>query len=507
MPADLLVNMPDGQQVRIVRKGTGESRSLLHWWDEHVPLKLWDAQRQIIEAVEKHDKVAVATCHGLGKTFVAAGAAQSWLHTRTPSYVVTTAPSSDQVKKLLWKEIRALWNALPNELQDKGECMTTHIKMYRPGTRQFDPHHYAYGRATDTPGRFQGQHAQHLFVIVDEAAEVDDEMFGIIDTFGAEKELLIGNPTRPSGRFYRAFKEPGLGYHCIKIRASQTPNFTGEAEGLPSYVLKQMISPERVKQWALDWGVDSAWYRSRVDAEFPEEGAEDVLVPQIWFTEAMNRTADEAKWPDCQIGVDVAHFGTDTMAVAVRVNARLVALFSYPGKTSTQDIIQYVRKHVDMVMARYGPRNLTVLLDRSGVGAGVADLLQPTSGNGIIYKGIAFSETPRDSARFANSRAEMYWELRERFQPGGVGVPIVVDLPPEKARILQGQLSTIHYAFNDRQKVQIESKEQMRQRGLASPDESDAVALAFAPYAQPPLIIQLPNIGTMLPGISAIRRL
>ena len=508
MPREVIVQRPDGSKVRVIQQDAPPPQATMcDWVDQNLGISLWSVQRQILQALEDHDKVVVPTCHGIGKTFIAAVADVAWIQTRTPSYIVTTAPNATQVKQLLWKEIRALWQQLPADLAKRGECMTTHIKMYHEGTKKLNPKHYSYGRATNTPGRFQGQHAENLMVIVDEAAELDDEMFGIIDTFGAAKELLIGNPTKTAGKFYHAVKDPSLGYHCIRVRANQTPNFTGQTDGLPDWVLSQMISPKRVEQWAAYWGKESAWYRSRVEAEFPEEGAEDVLVPELWFNMAMKREHYISLHPEVQIGVDSAHFGTDRTAIATRADRSLVDLQSFAGHTTTQDVVRHVQTAVAAAQLRYKPRRVTVIIDRTGTGAGVSDILTAGTSDAVVYKGVAFSERPRDTERFANVRAEMYWRLREAFQPGGPGDMIAVSIPPDKARPLQGQLSNIHYAFNDRQKVQIESKDQLRQRGLNSPDEADAVALALAPYMSPPLVVDLPEIKTMMSGTAGLKRL
>lgn len=493
---------PDGVRVQVVRKSTAKPLSLREWLSRYMPhVKFWRAQRQIIDAVEEYDKVAAATCHACAKTHTAGHITPALLFTCIPSHVFTTAPGHAQVKTLLWKEIRSAWHQLPLDMQERGQILDTQIKMFYEKSKLPNPKHGAEGRATNEPGRFQGKHAENMLVIVDEAAEVPDEMFGIIDTFNAAKELLIGNPTRASGRFYDAFHNPELGYHCIQVKAEDTPNFTGETEGLPPSVLAQMINPERVKQWAASWGESSAWYRSRVLAEFPEEDAEDVLVPEVWFTAAVKRELPISQHPEVQIGVDAAHFGTDTTAIAVRADRCLVRLRSYKGSTSTQDVVRFVLNTVASCQAEFSPRHVTVLIDRTGVGAGVSDLLTVQTGKGVTYRGIAFSETPRDTMRFANVRAEMYWMLREAFQPGGPGDLIAVRLKDGTVGPLKSQLGSMHYGYNDRQKVQIESKDAMRQRGMNSPDEADAVALAFAPYAAPSIILDLPSIKPYMPGL------
>ena len=65
------------------------------------------AQREILEAVRRHDRVVVRTGRGTGKTASAALITHWWLGTRRPSLVVTAAGTWNHLEEKLWPEIRA----------------------------------------------------------------------------------------------------------------------------------------------------------------------------------------------------------------------------------------------------------------------------------------------------------------------------------------------------------------------------------------------------------------
>ena len=458
-------------------------RDPVFWVETNLRIRLWSQQRAILQALAASPRVAVKSCHAVGKTFVSACAVLWWMFTRLPAYVVTTAPTSHQVERLLWKEIRAGWQRLPHDMQALGECLTTEIKFRHEVGGEFNPLHYAYGRSTDRPGRFQGEHAEHLLVVVDEASEVDEDTFGIISTFGAERELQIGNPLVASGKFHRVHTNADLGYHRLSVACGDTPNYTGEA--VAPEVAAQLIHPANVEQWAQDWGEESPWYRARVLAEFPEQGADRVIVPMDWFGAAQRREPPEGGngvHDPVQIGVDVARGGRDSSAIATRRGPELLSIRSLSSSLTTQQLAAEVQTEAE----RYaGPSGVVVLIDRTGVGAGVSDLLTPQSGDGVTYRGVSFAEAASDRDRFAGIRDEMYWHLRERFREGSNVMPARVTATGDDVQRLGAQLSAVRYGFNVQGKVKVESKEDMAKRGMPSPDQADAAALAFLPDPNP----------------------
>lgn len=437
---------------------------------------LWSKQREILQSVSDNERTVVKSCNGPGKTWIAAHAAIAFLLTHKPAQVITTAPTWRQVRRQLWSEINLAWRRLPAELHALGTCLTTEI--------QIGPGHVAYGLSTDDPEMFQGIHSPNLMVIVDEANGVDDEIFAAIDTLGAGgkyRELLIGNPIRSEGKFYRAFQNPELGYNCISIPVEATPNWTGEE--VPDEVRRVLVQPERVAQWAADWGADSPMYRSRVHAEFPTDNEANVLIPLAWLEQAQNRAAEDYKpQGDVQIGVDVARFGNNRTAIATRTGPALTSVQSWPGDTSVTEVAGLVREHAQRTRKTMEPsKNLLVLIDDGGVGGGVVDILADQDSAGITYQGVNFGASANDKEGFVNRRAEMYCQLRDLAQQGNNDPDLVITATGPEAQRFAAQVSAMKYQFDSKGKRKIEGKDEMEKRGLPSPDEADAVALAFAP--------------------------
>jgi hypothetical protein len=115
-------------------------------------------------------------------------------------------------------------------------------------------------------------------------------------------------------------------------------------------------------------------------------------------------------------------------------------------------------------------------IDVIGYGAGVYDRLKE-QGEPVVE--IDVSRAPRDQEHFADMSTELWWILRERLDPNPANNPHPIGLPPDEE--LMGQLSSRQYKYTSRGQIKIEPKDEMRKRGLPSPDRADAVALAFAP--------------------------
>jgi hypothetical protein len=321
-------------------------------------------------------------------------------------------------------------------------------------------------------------------VIADEACEVSDEIFTAIDTLGAEYELLIGNPTNAEGKFYRAFSNPSLGYARYQIPASITPNFTREQ--IPAHVARQLVSPALVAQWGNDWGAESPLYRSRVLARFPEQDSSVILVPQHWFTYAANRVESQlGKRPAVQLGFDVAHFGSDRTAIAGRIGPVHVMMRSWIGEQDTRLLAAYAIEAVRDLRALCDQYNidhsgLFMNIDTTGVGAGVGDIL--CAHDVKTFRRYTFGGAAIDRDHFVRRRDEAYYYLRELFRPDSdeMNICIAIDDTVLRTR-LQAQASSVQYGYNEKNQIKVESKEAMKERGIPSPDELDALVLAFAP--------------------------
>ena len=162
-----------------------------------------------------------------------------------------------------------------------------------------------------------------------------------------------------------------------------------------------------------------------------------------------------------RLGVDVARFGSDKTALCVRRGWSVEYLRSF----ERIDTMRTAGEAVALVRDHDIP---AVFVDEGGLGAGVVDRLREL--RAPVY-GVQFGGKARQSGRFANMRAEIFWELRRLFNDG------LIAIPPDEELI--SQLLGLRYDVTSAGQVKMESKTALRRRGLRSPDKADALALAF----------------------------
>ena len=431
--------------------------------------KLWPIQTEILKSVRDNPRTAVRSCHGIGKTFTAAMCILWFLYTHEKSIVLSTAPTWRQVEKLIWKEIRSAY-------RDAVIPLGGSLAPKTPELHLIFNEWYAAGLSTNEPDRFQGFHEEHILCVVDEAAGVNIDIFeaveGILTSSGA-RLLLIGNPTSIGTPFYDAFMKPG--FKTFHISAFDTPNFTHSGitqEDISSGAWKdkvkeipypKLITPQWVADRYISWGEESAPYQVRIMGNFPQQG-EDTLIPLVWIELAMERWNDTPEGDFYKLGVDVAAYGMDKTVIAERRGSKVMPLNVYSQKNTRETaglVINIARENKI--------RNISV--DEIGVGRGVVDSLEE---EGFENVGVNVAEKSRDSERFHNLRAELWWNFREKLDPEKE--PIA--LPPDDE--LLSELAAVKYKIDARGAIQIESKDDMKKRLGHSPDRADAVVLAFA---------------------------
>jgi hypothetical protein len=205
-------------------------------------------------------------------------------------------------------------------------------------------------------------------------------------------------------------------------------------------------------------------YVAKCLGEFPELG-DDTLISPRWIEAAQARTQEPAH--HTVLGVDVARFGSDETIFAL-ARGPVVRIVGEHAKLRTTE----TTGHVIAAKREHGVHELRV--DGVGVGSGVVDELLE-AGHDVVD--MQSGAAAADSEHFANARAEWWWGLRQRFEAGDI------DLAADDDE-LAAQLGTIKYKYTARGQVLIESKDDMRKRGLPSPDRADAVMLAKAHVPQ-----------------------
>ena len=410
----------------------------------------WDKQKEIIESVRDNDNTCVASGHGVGKTFVSACTTLWFLYCHYMSRVITTAPTNRQVEHILWAEIWSLYKN--SRVPLGGKLLKTALNL--------EEKWYALGLSTDDPDRFQGHHAEHLLLVMDEAPGIDAKIYeaskGIL-TQSHSKSLLIGNPTSPSGPFFDAFKSKY--YNPIHISCYDSPAIV-EPEKYPALTTTKWIDERKE-----EWGESSPMFISRVLGQFPEEG-EDTLIPLNWCERAVKRgdKKDGCIISDhIYLGLDVARYGSNKTVLTTFQPNRVIRIKTIQNRSTMDAVNMVVAEGVSA-----GVKLMQVTVDDTGVGGGVTDRLRELS---YAVLALNFSQKTSDPLHFRGIRDELYWHLRELFRSDEIAIP--------NNEALIAQLSAIKYKINPLSgRIEIESKDAMKKRGLKSPDEMDSLAIA-----------------------------
>ncbi len=173
---------------------------------------------------------------------------------------------------------------------------------------------------------------------------------------------------------------------------------------------------------------------------------------------------DLEKYGPLVIGVDPARFGDDRSSIIFRQGRVAFNLQSY-SKKDTMEIAGLVHKIIE------DAKPVKVFIDVGGLGAGVVDRL-----NELGYKDIVVAvnggSSPLDGKRYRNKRAEMWGLMLEWLKDEPCQIP--------DSNTLHADLCNIRYSFDSNSRLLMEKKEDMKKRGIRSPDEADALALTFA---------------------------
>lgn len=415
----------------------------------------WSKQREILESVMTHRYTAVQSCHDAGKSYIASRAGCHWTDTRPDPFLVTTAPTWKQVNSILWREMRKAHNkgGLKGRINLDAEWYVNKDELIAFGRKPAD-----YDQSA-----FQGIHALNVMVVIDEACGVPKSIFEAVDSLATNQRarvLAIGNPDDPASYFAEVCK-PGSGWNVIKISVFDTPAFTGEK--VPDVLLDLLVSPEWVEERKKRWGEGSPIYISKVLGEFPEISDNTVFHPGL-LRKAQEYITPPRELPENgQYGVDVARFGTDYTAI-YKANGGRVRLVKTMHQADTNTTAEFVAFYLNM-----SSRD-SAYIDVIGVGGGVYDALRA---KGYPVHEFNSSERAYDNERFGNRRAEAYWHVRTLGENGKL------DLPEHgKDDDLIAQLGSVRWKIMNG-RIYIESKEEMKQRGLPSPDRADAVVMAL----------------------------
>lgn len=434
------------------------------WVTERLQQAVWSKQRDILSSVRDHRRTAVHSCHGIGKSHVAALAISWWLDAHPPgeAFVVTTAPTTAQVRAILWRYVRRFHKSvgLPGRVNQTEWLIDEEI--------------VAYGRkpADQDESAFQGIHARYVLVVIDEACGVPEQLWVAADALATGPDcriLAIGNPDNSATHFYKVC-QPGSGWNTLSISAFDSPNFTGEP--VSEAVAASLVSRVWVEEKKLDWGEDNALYRSKVLGQFSVDAADTVVRAS---DVAACRIDPETKYSPVdlspvELGVDVGGGSDETV---IRERRGILAGREWRIRTDRPE------KIAPLVLRALRISGATkVKIDSIGVGFGVIGELRNAARRGehqaqII--GVNVSSNPHDKKKFVNLRAEMWWTIGREFSASGFWDLSQMENPDTAC----AQLLWPRWFLDSKGKIQVEPKDDIIKRCGRSPDNADALLLAY----------------------------
>lgn len=437
-------------------------------------------QIEILNSIRDYPMTSVRSGHGIGKTAVESWALIWFLITRPFPKIPCTAPTQHQLFDILWAEVSKWLRGNP-ELQK--EIIWTQEKIYLNGYKE---EWFAVPRTATNPDALQGFHSDHLLFILDEASGISDKTFEPV--LGAltgpdAKLLMMGNPTRLAGFFFDSHHKNRESYNAMHIDGRSSAR----------------VEKDFVKKIIDMFGEDSDVFRVRVAGQFPKSQP-DSFISMEWAEEAADLMID-TPGERMDMGVDVARFGDDSSVIYPVFDMKRSCTPEIYHHNDTMELAG----NVIILLKRYAAEHpetvsFSVKVDCDGLGVGVYDRLKEQEEE-ILDQMKKVREAVADDEEQCNAD-EMTLDILE-CHFGGKGGSLDEGDPVEfennaglmwgmvrkllKERALSiwndekliAQLSNRKYKVNSKGKIELEKKEEMKKRGLTSPDIADALALAL----------------------------
>ena len=442
------------------------------WGQANTPLERFDGprkwQRRVLRMLRDHIaanrgqlemdtlRAAVSSGRGIGKSALVSWLILWMLTTRIGSTVMVSANSEAQLRGVTWGEltkwaamaINSHWWEISATKLVPAQWLTQIVERdLKKGTRYWA----AEGRlwSEENPDAYAGTHNMDgMMLIFDEASGIADAIWPVGAGFFTENILdrywlAFSNPRKNTGYFFECFHAKRDFWKTMQIDARTV-------EGTDPRVYQQIID---------EYGEDSPQARVEVYGEFPAQGEDQFISPRL-VEDAEKRPAWKDPSAAIVLGVDPARSGADSTVIVARQGRDLLAIRRYRG-----DDTMTVVGHVIEAIEDFQPA-LTVI-DEGGLGYGILDRLVEQR---YKVRGVNFGWKAKSSIMWGNKRAELWGTMRDWLKSASI----------PKDRQLKTDLTAPKTKPDSSGTVYLESKKDMKSRGLASPDAADALACTFA---------------------------
>jgi hypothetical protein len=396
-------------------------------------------------------RMTAASGHGIGKSTLSAWLALWIMSTRPRSKGTMTANTGAQLQTKTWAQLQ-YWLKL-SITRHWFEISTERLNARDQRESWFVAAASPEEKHTES---YAGQHASDAtsFYIFDEASGISDKIFDVAEgglTDGEPMMFLFGNPTLNSGKFYRVNFGSERAFWNHRSIDSRSSRFTNKA---------------LIAEWAERYGEDSDWFRYRVKGEAPRVGFSAFIPPDA--VDACRRYKAEGFTSLPKIlACDVARKGDDRSVIGIRQGRQYRILGKYRG-LDTVEVAERVIGFIDSE-----DPDATVV-DGDGLGAGVVDQIKHRNYGRTLHEFHGGSNAD-DCAMYFNKRTEIWGWMRDWLK-AGAEIPddpeLAVDLCAPGFDTARGK------RFHGT--IQLEAKDDLKARGLASPDDGDTLAMTFA---------------------------
>lgn len=440
-------------------------------------------QIDILNSVRDYPMTSVRSGHGIGKTAVESWVMIWFLLTRPFPKIPCTAPTQHQLFDILWAEA-SKW--LRNNPELKKEITWTQEKIYLNGYKE---EWFAVPRTATNPDALQGFHSDHLLFILDEASGISDKTFEPV--LGAltgpdAKLLMMGNPTRLSGFFFDSHHKSRDAYNAMHVDGR---NSTHVEKGFVQKIIDM-------------FGEDSDVFRVRVAGQFPKSQPDSFIAMELAEEAAKLKVVSPKIRLD--LGVDVARYGDDSSVIYPVFDLRRSDIPEIYHHNDTMELSgKVILKLMEYVSDNMDITDFYVKVDCDGLGVGVYDRLNEQKQDILTrmqqsrvtaeqhagkdleesnaeeitlevmechFGGAGGTLETGDPIEYANSTGLMWGKIRKLMKEKALSI-----WNDDK---LISQLSNRKYRVDSDGKIALERKEEMKKRGVSSPDIADALALA-----------------------------
>lgn len=393
-------------------------------------------QCEAMESVAMEQPTSVVAANGSGKTARLIAPLILWfLYTHPRGQCIFTSGSWMQIEKQLWGAIKVFQAKFP-----KWQFMASELRTPEGG--------YAYGFSTDNAGRAEGHHPKvskdvdPVFLIIDEAKTVPNEIFEAFDRCTRRYELWVSSPGAPRGQFFDSHHKNALLYKTRKVSSMECPHIPAERREL-----------DRIK-----YGEDHPLFRSKHLAEFTEDFERLVISPDK-LRNALSIQPKEDESGEVVAFCDFAA-GRDENVLALRKGNKARIVKAWQERDTVQAAREFIRLFQECGLSAgqiYG--------DADGLGTGFCDQFQEM---GWYINRFHGGQTSTESDEYANLIGQVWHVGAREIELGRVNIG---ELDPTTFE----QLTTRKSEWTDNGKLRCESKEKMAKAGIKSPDRADAL--------------------------------